>query len=102
MYSSINEKWTYPSTETGGFSQEKIIYEAMSKNRFLKVWVLCGYYDMATPFFAAEWVYDHVFLNKDYEKNLQFTYYPSGHMIYMHKQSLERFRDQAEDWYGMP
>lgn len=99
---SINEKWTYPSTETGGFSQEKIIYEAMSKNRFLKVWVLCGYYDMATPFFAAEWVYDHVFLNKDYEKNLQFTYYPSGHMIYMHKQSLERFRDQAEDWYGMP
>ena len=51
----------------------------------MKIWVLCGYYDMATPFFAAEWVYDHVFLNKGYEKNLMFTYYPSGHMIYMHK-----------------
>ena len=27
----------------------------MSKNPKMKVWVLCGYYDLATPFFAAEW-----------------------------------------------
>ena len=97
----VNEKWTFPLTETGGFSQEQIIYEAMSKNRFLKVWVLCGYYDMATPFFAAEWVYDHVFLKGEYEKNLRFTYYPSGHMIYMHEPSLKEFREQAEEWYRM-
>ena len=95
----VNEKWKYPATETGGFSQEKIIYEVMSKNRFMKIWVLCGYYDMATPFFAAEWTYDHVFLNKEYEKNLMFTYYPSGHMIYMHEPSLAEFREQAEKWY---
>ena len=94
----VNEKWNYPGSPIG-FSQEKIIYEMMSKNRFLKIWVLCGYYDMATPFFAAEWVYDHVFLNKGYEKNLQFTYYPSGHMIYMHKPSLVEFKEQAERWY---
>ena len=95
----VNEKWTFPASEIGGFHQEHIIHEVMSKNRFLKVWVLCGYYDMATPFFAAEWVYDHVFLNKNFEKNLQFTYYPSGHMIYMHKASLVKFREQAEEWY---
>ena len=94
----VNEKWNYPGSPIG-FSQEKIIYEMMSKNRFLKIWVLCGYYDMATPFFAAEWVYDHVFLNKGYEKNLMFTYYPSGHMIYMHKPSLVEFKEQAERWY---
>lgn len=95
----VNKKWVYPTSEISGFGQEQIIYEAMSKNRFLKVWVLCGYYDMAMPFFAAEWVYDHVFLNKDYEKNLRFTYYPSGHMIYMHEPSLVQFREQAEEWY---
>lgn len=95
----VNSKWKYPTSEISGFGQEEIVYEAMSKNRFLKVWVLCGYYDMATPFFAAEWVYDHVFINRDYEKNLQFTYYPSGHMIYMHEPSLAEFREQAEQWY---
>ena len=97
----VNEKWTYPASETSGFCQEKIIYESMSKNSFLKIWVLCGYYDMATPFFAAEWTYDHVFLNKEYEKNLTFTYYPSGHMIYMHEPSLAKFREQAQKWYKL-
>ena len=38
----VNEKWNYSGSPIG-FSQEKIIYEMMSKNRFLKVWVLCGY-----------------------------------------------------------
>ena len=41
------------SIEGGYLSQEKIINECISKNPFLKVWVLCGYYDAATPFYAA-------------------------------------------------
>ena len=95
----VNQAWSFPSSELTGFNQEQIIYEAMAKNRFLKVWVLCGYYDLATPFFAAEWVYDHVFIPADREDNLRFTYYPSGHMIYMHEPSLALFREQAEEWY---
>ena len=97
---SVNEAWEFPHSATTGFTQEQIIYEAMSKNRFLKLWVLCGYYDMATPFYAAEWTYDHVFLQDEALKNLQFTYYPSGHMIYMHEPSLAKFRGEAEVWYG--
>ena len=71
----------------------------MSKNPFLKVWVLCGYYDGATPFYSAEWVYNHVFLSEDREANLQFTYYPSGHMFYMEKSSFDKFRQDAEKWF---
>ena len=61
--------------------------------------MLCGYYDLATPFFNAEWCFNHVFVNSDREANIQFTYYPSGHMIYMHGDSLARFRKEAEEWY---
>ena len=61
--------------------------------------MLCGYYDGATPFYAAEWVYDHVFINENREENLQFTYYPSGHMIYMEKDSFDKLRKDAEEWY---
>ena len=71
----------------------------MSKNRFLKIWVLCGYYDLATPFFSAEWDFNHVFVNDDREASLQFTYYPSGHMIYMYEPALAQFRKEAEAWY---
>ena len=79
--------------------QKEDIYTVMSRNKFLKVWVLCGYYDLATPFHCAEWVYDHVFLNEETRPNLSFTYYPSGHMIYMHQPSLDQFREDAEAWY---
>ena len=96
---SVNDAWTFLQNMGSGFTQENILYETMSKNRFLKVWVLCGYYDLATPFYAAEWGFNHVFVNDDRETNLQFTYYPSGHMIYMHEPSLAQFRKDAEKWF---
>ena len=72
----------------------------MSRNPFLKLWVLCGYYDLATPFFAAEYTYDHVNLLEQTRQNLSFTYYPAGHMIYMHEPSLALFHEQAASWYA--
>lgn len=95
-----NEKWTYVEKNNTVLSQEKVLHDCMSKNPLLKVWVLCGYYDLATPFFGAEWTYSHLFLNEAQQKNLQFTYYPSGHMFYMHAASLRKFRAEAEAWYA--
>ena len=84
----------------GNLSQEKVLHDCMSRNPLLKVWVLCGYYDLATPFFGAEWTCNRLFLNEARQKNLQFTYYPSGHMFCMHAASLRKFRAEAEAWYA--
>ena len=73
----------------------------MSENPYLKIWVNCGYYDSATPFYAAEWVYSHVFLDDGSRDNLSFTYYPSGHMFYLEKAAFDQFREEAENWYRM-
>ena len=94
-----DKSWSYKEFENSFIQQQAIIRDNMAKNKDLKVWVLCGYYDLATPFFAAEWVYDHIFLEPQYQKNLSFTYYPSGHMIYLHEPSLVQFRKDAEKWY---
>ncbi len=40
--------------------------EAMSKNPNLKILVMNGYYDLATPFFAAEYTFNHMGLSKTY------------------------------------
>ncbi|MBQ3268911.1 MAG: peptidase S10 [Clostridia bacterium] len=97
---NINYEWTFPIGSWGGFvSQEQTIYECISQNPFLKVWVLCGYYDAATPFYSAEWTFNHVFLNDALRDNLSFSYYQCGHMIYMEKQSFDKFRRDAEAWY---
>jgi carboxypeptidase C (cathepsin A) len=67
--------------------------EAMTKNPFLKVWIAQGYYDMATPYFATENVVAHMFLRKDIRKNLHFTFYEAGHMVYINKPSLARLKN---------
>ena len=100
MNSDVNYVWTFPIGAWGGYlNQQQTIYECISKNPFLKVWVLCGYYDAATPFYSAEWVFRHVFLDEAHSGNLSFTYYPCGHMIYMEKESFDKFRKDAETWY---
>ncbi|MCR4655791.1 MAG: hypothetical protein K5770_06135 [Lachnospiraceae bacterium] len=94
----VNSEWSL--VDYGGLiSQEETVYNCMSKNPFLKIWVLCGYYDGATPFYSAEWVYNHVFVDDERENNLRFTYYPSGHMFYMEKSSFDKFRQDAEEWF---
>lgn len=94
----INGLWEFPEYQTY-LAQEKTIYGCLARNKFLKIWVNCGYYDGATPFYAAEYTYSHVFANDDQKDNVQFTYYPSGHMFYVEKESFDQFREAAEDWF---
>ena len=96
---TINENWCFDS-DNQYLAQEEIIRSCMSANKFLKIWVLCGYYDLATPFFGAEWIFSHVFLNPEQAGNLSFTYYPAGHMFYMLESNVEKFHGEAEAWYG--
>ena len=100
---AVQDGWTSPDPMVpwlgGYFSQEEIIRECMSQNPYLKIWVNCGYYDSATPFYAAEWVYSHVFLDEASKDNLSFSYYPAGHMFYVEKASFDQFREEAVLWY---
>lgn len=57
--------------------------QAMRENQSLKVLSLNGYYDMATPFYGAEFDLKHMDLPADLRRNLSFKYYESGHMVYV-------------------
>ena len=72
--------------------------EAMVKNPYLKVWICNGYYDMATPYFATDYVIHHMFLPRELQKNISFTYYEAGHMMYIHKPSLLKLRRDYEQF----
>jgi len=40
-----------------------------------------GLFDLATPFFITEYDLSHMELEHKLRQNIQFAYYPSGHMI---------------------
>lgn len=63
---------------------------AMNQETFLKVLVVCGYYDVATPFNGIEHTVSHMNLEPPIRKNISFTYYEAGHMMYIEKKSRER------------
>ena len=69
--------------------------EAMVKDRFLKVLVMEGYYDLATPFFGADYTMDHLNLPADYRKNISYATYESGHMVYLDSKSHAKLK---QDW----
>jgi carboxypeptidase C (cathepsin A) len=66
---------------------------AMRKNPHLKVFSANGYFDLATPFFATEYDIAHMDLPADLRGNVQFGYYPSGHMIYLNVEALHKLKD---------
>ena len=71
---------------------------AMRTNPYLKVLSLNGYYDMATPFFGTEYDLQHMMLEPAQQQNLEFRYYPSGHMVYLNPDALHRMRVDVESF----
>ena len=91
--------WSYKEHENQYLQLEEVLRKTMVRNKFMKVWVLNSYYDMATPFFASEYVFSHLQLDPDLMKNLMMTYYEAGHMMYVYQPALEKFRKDAEVFY---
>jgi carboxypeptidase C (cathepsin A) len=69
--------------------------EAMKTNPRLKVMVNGGYYDLATPFFTAQYEEKHLPIPQSLAKNIEFDWYESGHMVYVRDESLKQLHDRV-------
>jgi carboxypeptidase C (cathepsin A) len=69
---------------------------AIRKNPHLHVFSANGYFDLATPFFITEYDVTHMDLPAELRGNVQFGYYPSGHMIYLNVEALHKLRADLE------
>jgi carboxypeptidase C (cathepsin A) len=69
--------------------------EALKTNPRLKIMVNGGYYDLATPFFAAEYEDKHLPIPKSLAKNIEYDWYESGHMVYVRDESLKQLHDRV-------
>ena len=85
--------WNFGDATQGFPNTAEDLRRAMTRNPYLKVWVTCSYYDLATPFFGAENVVSEMNLEPSIRANLRFSYYESGHMLYIHKPSRIKFKD---------
>lgn len=87
LSSDVNASWSYKEFEGKNVSVAEDLAAAMRANPYLRVHVGCGYYDGATPYFAAEHTMAHLRIPEALRGNIEFAYYPAGHMMYVHEPS---------------
>jgi len=69
--------------------------EAMKTNPRLKVMLNGGYYDLATPFFSAEYEEKHLPIPASLAKNIEYDWYESGHMVYVRDECRKQLHDRV-------
>jgi len=109
----INEEWDHahhPPGGGGGPGQQAPplrepyvagdLADAMRKNPRLKVLSANGLFDLATPFFITEYDLAHMELEPKLRGNIEFTYYHSGHMIYLNVDALKQLKSDLSAFYS--
>lgn len=90
--------WSYAEYENQFVYVGETLRKAMTINPFMKVHVANGYYDLATPFLATEYTFNHLMLDESLQKNLSMSYYEAGHMMYVHIPSLAKLKQELADF----
>lgn len=91
--------WDFQPFENAYVDVSGTLRSAMTQNPHLKVMVVCGYYDLATPFFNAEYAVDHLGLRSDVRNNISLTYYHAGHMVYVNKDDDVKLKNDAQNFF---
>ncbi len=99
-YAGIGGQWQWTRARSRQLAANTSVDlgEAMRRDPHLKLLSLNGLYDLATPFFGAEYDIKHMSLEPDRQANITYRYYPSGHMVYIDPGSAAKLHDDIEAW----
>jgi carboxypeptidase C (cathepsin A) len=90
------QPWNYSGFVNAFVNVSGQLVDGMTANPFMKVLQMNGYYDLATPFFATEYTFDHLKITPELRKNIQFGYCGAGHMLYLKESCLQELhKDMA-------
>jgi len=87
------QNWDYEDFKNAYVDVSETLRNTMSRNPYMKVFVANGYLDLATPYFATEYTFNHIGLDESLRENVQMEYYDAGHMMYVHIPSLVKLAD---------
>lgn len=94
------QPWNYSTFTNRYVTVADSLRVGMTQNPYLRVLVMCGYYDLATPHFAMTHTIAHLDLDPSVRGNISQTFYKAGHMMYLRQEDLQKFRDDAAAWYA--
>ncbi|MFL6277786.1 MAG: S10 family peptidase [Blastocatellia bacterium] len=90
-------RWDW-GINNGYADTSEMLRNAFAKNPYLKLFVACGYYDMATPYFAAEYTLNHMNLDPAHRDSIRLEYYEAGHMMYIDAGMLAKLKQDVSSF----
>jgi carboxypeptidase C (cathepsin A) len=96
------QPWSFASASNQYADVSGTLRSAMTKNRSLRVLVASGFYDLATPHFAAAYTIRHMGLDPEVRPNITQTFYRAGHMMYIRHEDLSGLKADAARFYTPP
>jgi carboxypeptidase C (cathepsin A) len=91
--------WNYSPYQNQYVNVAETLRGAIVQNPALRVLFCAGYYDFATPYFAAQYTMEHMGLDPVLQKNLRLEHFDAGHMMYIQKTSLEKLTGTVAAFY---
>jgi len=90
--------WNYPQNQYATVVPH--LERAFATNPYMKLFVAEGYYDGATPYFAAEYTLSHMSVDPNVAKNnITVQRYNAGHMMYIDEPSARKLRTDLARFY---
>lgn len=97
MSLEVNSKWNHHDYNPWGYPNLLGgLRRALITNPALKIYVGCGYYDLATPFASVEYCFNHL---DTPAASIQFDYYQGGHMYYLNPSERIKFKQDLVHFY---
>lgn len=93
------QPWNYSVATNQYLNVADVLRNVMTKNPLIRVFVANGYYDLATPYFATDYTFNHLNLDSSLRNHITMKYYEAGHMMYIHYPSLVRLKKDLADYY---
>ena len=102
-YAGIGEDWELKHKSPEGVQRvadtSVDLAATMRQNPRMKLLVVSGLYDLATPFFGAEYDVGHMMLEPSIAANIRYTFYPAGHMMYIDPGSARSLNADLHAFY---
>jgi carboxypeptidase C (cathepsin A) len=100
-YEILNGKvwpWSYADHENRYVNVAETLRHAMCVNPHLKVHVANGFFDLATPYFATQYTFNRLGLEKELQDHISMSYYEAGHMMYVHEPSIKLLKENLANF----
>jgi carboxypeptidase C (cathepsin A) len=92
--------WRWDGAENRALNMSESLRKVMVEQPHLRVFAASGLFDLATPYMATDYTFDHLVLDGSVQDRIQHERYPAGHMMYVHEPCLVRLKTELSGFYA--